>query len=117
MTLFCKLCATEEGFFKFGTVPNRDNNPLDLRHSPHAHHEAGSPDGIGEIDTVADGWADAERQAQLWASRGLTLAQAIHTLAPPNENDTDGYLEFVIVGFGGRVDANTPMSQVLEIQA
>lgn len=120
MTLFVKLCATEEGFFKYGTVPNRDNNPLDLRHSPHSLHDPGNPDGIGRIDSVADGFVDAERQAQLWAQRGLTLEQAIYLLAPPGPpdyNDAEGYLAFVVEGFGGKVTADTPMSQVLEIQA
>lgn len=116
MTLFVKLCATEEGFYRYGTVPNRDNNPLDLRHSPHSLHP-GDPNGIGVIDTPADGIADAERQARLWADRGLTLRAAIYELAPPgppDSNDSAGYLAFVIARFGGRVDADTPMSQVLE---
>ncbi len=117
MTMFVQLCATEEGWYKWGSVPNRLNNPLDLRHSPHSSHDPGDPDGIGHIDTLVDGWADAERQAKLWAQRGLTLAQAIYELAPPDENDTEAYLQFVINGFGGRVSADSLMSQVLEIQA
>ena len=118
MTLFCKLCATEEGFFLPGSLPARDHNPMDLRHSPHSQH-ADDPNAIGSIDSDTDGWADAERQAQLWADRGLTLRQAIYTEAPPcvDGNNAANYLAFVIAGFGGRVDADTPMSQVLEIQA
>ena len=52
MTLFVKLCATEEGFWKSGTVPNRNNNPMDLRHSLHSEHP-GDLNAIGAIDTVA----------------------------------------------------------------
>lgn len=118
MTLFVKLCARYEGFGKPGAVPTRDNNPMDLRHSPHSSHAGEDPDGIGEIDTVADGWADAERQAALWASRGLTIKQAVEQfLAPANENNPTAYLNFLIVNFGGRIDAGTQMSQVLEILA
>lgn len=118
MTLFVKLCATEEGFFIPGSLPNRDNNPMDLRHSPHSGH-AGDHNAIGQIDTTTDGWSDAERQAQLWAERGYTLKQAIYTEAPPgvDGNNAANYLAFVIAGFSGRVNADTPMSQVLDIQA
>lgn len=113
---FCQLCATEEGFYKYGSIPNRFNNPLDLRHSPHSVHE-GDPNSIGRIDSISDGWLDAERQAGLWAGRGLTLGETIAILAPPIENDTEAYLQFVLAGFGGRVDADTLMSKVLEIPA
>jgi hypothetical protein len=118
MTLFVKLCCTEEGFFIPGSLPARDHNPLDLRHSPHSEHP-GDPNAIGVIDNNADGFADAERQARLWADRGDTLQQAIYTEAPPgvDSNNAANYLAFVIAGFGGRVDADTPMSKVLEIQA
>lgn len=117
MTKFVALCAREEGFYKFGSVPDLNNNPMDLRHSPHSYHDPDDPNGIGKIDTVADGFADAERQSQLWASRGLTLRQAIYQLAPPTENNTEGYLAFVLAGFGGQVEETTPMIQVLQIQA
>lgn len=111
------LIATEEGFFKSGTLPQRNNNPGDLRHSPHSQHDPRDPNAIGKIDTVTDGWADLERQIQVDASRGLTLQQAIYSWAPPTENDTAQYLQFVIDGFGGAVDAETPLKQVLEISA
>lgn len=115
---FVQLCATEEGFGKPGTVPTRDNNPMDLRHSPHSSHVGEDASAIGEIDSLADGWADAERQAQLWADRGLTLQQAVEDyLAPPSENNSLEYLAFVIAGFHGAVGENTPMADVLRIPA
>lgn len=118
MTLFVKLCATKEGYFHPDSLPARNHNPLDLRHSPHSQHP-GDPNAIGDIDNDADGFADAERQAQLWADRGDTLKQAIYTEAPPgvDGNNPANYLAFVLDGFGGKVDVNTPMSQVLQIQA
>jgi len=118
MTLLAKLIATEEGFFRAGKlpdVPQRDNNPGDLRHSPHSSHAGEDPNAIGEIDTVADGWADLERQLQLDADRGLTLSQAIYEWAPPSDgNDTARYLVDVMAGFPpGSVGPGTPLSQVL----
>jgi hypothetical protein len=87
--------AHEEGFYVPGSVPNRDNNPGDLRHSPHSFHSAGDPNGIGQIDTITDGWSDLERQLQIYASRGLTVAQAIEEYAPPTENNSAAYLAYV----------------------
>jgi hypothetical protein len=117
MTKLAQLIATEEGFFKSGTLPQRSNNPGDLRHSPHSRHDPNDPNAIGDIDTVADGWADLERQLKIDASRGMTLRQAIYSWAPPSENNTAQYLQFVIDGFGGAVDGDTPLSMALEIQA
>lgn len=113
MTLFVKLCANEEGYWKIGSVPNRDNNPMDLRHSPHSSHPQ-DPNGIGVIDTRVNGFADAERQAKIWADRGLTLRQTIYILAPPNENNSEKYLQDVISGFDGRVTGDSLMTQVLQ---
>lgn len=119
MTLFVKLCATQEGFFLPGSLPARDHNPMDLRHAPHTEHDASAPNAIGREPDDATGFADAERQAQLWASRGDTLKQAIYTEAPPgvDGNNAAGYLAHVIAGFGGRVDEDTSMVKVLEIMA
>jgi len=100
MSKLALLIANEEGFNVPGSVPNRDNNPGDLRHSPHSFHTAADPDGIGQIDSVADGWADLERQLQLYADRGLTLTQAIYEFAPPSENDSAEYLAYICTGLG-----------------
>lgn len=116
MTKLAQLIAREEGFFSAGTLPQRNHNPGDLRHSPHSQHP-GDPDAIGAIDTDADGWADLDRQLRMYAERGLTLQQAIYEWAPPTENDTERYLAFVVNGFGGMVDADAPLSSVLEIPA
>ena len=117
MTKLARLIATQEGFFRVGTLPNRDHNPGDLRHSPHSEHDPSAPNAIGRIDTDEDGWADLERQLRLYAERGLNLGQAIYEFAPTTENDSAGYLSFVVNGFGGAVGADTPLSQVLEIEA
>jgi hypothetical protein len=109
-----QLIAQYEGFYVPGSLPQRDNNPGDLRHSPHSEH-SGDPDAIGQIDTPQDGWEDLERQLQLYADRGMTLGQAIGEFAPPTENNTNAYLQFVCKGLG--CSADTPVSQVLYIGA
>jgi hypothetical protein len=92
-----QLIAREEGYGIPGTVPTRDNNPGDLRHSPHSFH-SGDSNAIGQIDTPADGWADLERQLDLYAGRGMTLEQAIYEFAPPSENNSAEYLAYVCSG-------------------
>jgi hypothetical protein len=100
MSKLARVMAQEEGFYVVGSVPSRDHNPLDLRHSNHSSHAGEGPNDIGVIDNDVDGWADAERQLQLYASRGLTLQQMVETLAPPSENNTQQYLDFVCQGMG-----------------
>jgi hypothetical protein len=100
MSKLARLIAAEEGYGIPETVPTRDNNPGDLRHSPHSFHPADAPDAIGAIDTPSDGWADLERQLQLYAQRGMTLRQAIYEFAPPEENNSEQYLAYVCKGLG-----------------
>jgi hypothetical protein len=113
VTKLAELIAQEEGFNVEGSVPNRNNNPGDLRHSPHSLHAPGNPDGIGVIPTVAEGWADLERQLELYAARGLTLEQAIYEFAPPTENNSAQYLNFVCEGLG--CPPETLMADALKI--
>ena len=94
------LIAQEEGYGVPGAIPTTHNNPGDLRHSPHSSHTAADPDAIGQIDTSADGWADLERQLEIYAGRGMTLAAAIYEFAPPSENNSAAYLAFVCKGLG-----------------
>ena len=106
MSRLARLIAQEEGFGIPGAIPTRDNNPGDLRHSPHSFHTADAHDAIGQIDSVQDGWADLERQLQLYAARGLTLRQAIYEFAPESENNSEQYLAYVCKGLG--VDPGLP---------
>lgn len=112
MSKLAHLIAQEEGYGIPGSLPTRDNNPGDLRHSPHSFH-LGDPNAIGQIDTPEDGWADLERQLQLFADRGMTLRAAIYEFAPPTENDSERYLAFVCKGLG--VPDNVPVAEALTI--
>ena|ERR1700693_1968691 len=103
MSKLAQLIAKEEGYGIPGSVPTRDNNPGDLRHSPHSFH-AGDPNAIGQIPTIEEGWADLERQLQLYGERGLTLREAIYEFAPPTENNSAQYLNFVCQGLGCQPD-------------
>ena len=112
MSRLAHLIAQEEGYGIPGAVPTTHNNPGDLRHSPHSFH-LGDPEAIGQIDSPEDGWADLERQLQLFADRNMTLRAAIYAFAPPEENDTERYLNFVCKGLGLPDDA--PVAEALKI--
>jgi hypothetical protein len=107
------LIADEEGYGIPDALPTRDNNPGDLRHSPHSEHDPSAPDAIGKIDTSQHGWADLEEQLQRYAARGLTLQQAIYEFAPPTENNSAAYLKFVCDGLGCTPD--TTVAAALQI--
>jgi hypothetical protein len=112
-----RAIGAEEGFGVPGTIPTTHHNPGDLRHSPHSFH-AGDPNAIGQIDSDEDGWADMERQLELFEARGYTLRQAIFEWAPPTENNTAQYLGFVVKRLGLTPDqAGMPLAQAMEIGA
>jgi len=113
MSKLAQLIASEEGFFKSGSLPQRRNNPGDLRHSPHSSHEGEAPNDIGVIPTAAQGWEDLESQLQLDANRGWTLQQLVYTYAPPSENNSAQYLQYLCDGLG--CTADTLVSAALKI--
>lgn len=94
MSKLAEAIAREEGFFVEGSMPQRQCNPGDLRHAPGETHP-GNPDAVGCFPDAATGWAALERQLGLYASRGMTVQQAIYEFAPPSENDSAAYLAYV----------------------
>lgn len=72
-----------------------NNNPVNLRFA--RQRESTGPDdkGFAIFPTAEAGWRAALRQILLDAERGLTLREYIYKFAPPNENDTEGYLAYV----------------------
>ena len=87
--------AHEEGFYIPGSLPNRDHNPGDLRHSPHSFHLPSAPNAIGVIDNDADGWEDLNTQLREYAERDMTIQAMVFDYAPPSENNTAGYLAYI----------------------
>lgn len=113
MTKLAQLIAKEEGYGIPGSLPTRNNNPGDLRHSPHSFHLGSAPNAIGKIDSAADGWSDLERQLQIDGERGWTLRELIYSYAPPIENNSEQYLNYVCQGLGCQPD--TLVTEALKI--
>jgi hypothetical protein len=106
-----QLIAHNEGFGVPGAIPTVRNNPGDLKHSPHSSHVGIGPNDIGIIDTVANGWADLERQLRIYAEEGLTLQEMVNVYlgfakdAPLDTSIVDGnnrvpYLNTICSGLG-----------------
>ena len=112
MSKLAEAIAKEEGFGISGAVPTRNLNPGDIEHAPGEMHNTSSP--IGSFSTVEEGWAALERQLQLFADRGLTVAEAIYTFAPPTENNSAAYLAYVISELPG-CSSDTLVSDALKI--
>jgi hypothetical protein len=104
--------ARKEGFYVAGSLPQRQNNPGDLRHAPGENHP-GNPDAVGAFPTAEAGWAALERQLGLYAARGLTVADMVYEYAPESENDSAAYLNYVCEYVG--CQPNDLVSQVLTI--
>ena len=104
MSKLAQLIAQREGYGIAGDIPTTHNNPGDLEHAPGETHDTGSP--IGEFIDPSAGWAALEGQLQKYADRGLTMQQMTYIYAPPTENDTDGYLDFLCQGLGCQPDTS-----------
>jgi hypothetical protein len=113
-TRFAQLIAEIEGFNRPGTIPNRRHNPGDLRHSVHGSHEGIGPDDVAIEPDDQTGVDDLEHQLQLYARRGMTIGQAVNVYAPPTENNTSRYLDFICRGLG--LPPGAPMTLALPVQ-
>ena len=100
--------ATFEGFFRTdtSTLAQRNNNPGNLRSGP---GQVGvDANGYAVFPTLDAGWQALYNQIALDTARGLTVSQFMGKYAPPSENDTNTYTNYVIGQLG--VSADTPLS-------
>lgn len=112
VTKLALAIAHQEGYFIPGSLPNRNNNPGDLRHAPGENHP-GNPDAVGAFPTARLGWEALQRQLGLYAERGLTVADMVYEYAPESENDSAAYLNYVCQYVG--CQPTDLVSQVLTI--
>ena len=88
----------------------RNNNPVNLRYMVQKESAGADSDGFARFPAPESGWRAAHRQIKLDQKRNLTLQQFIFKFAPPNENDSDNYLEFVAKEL--RMSKATPISEL-----
>lgn len=78
-----------EGAFIQGSLPRRDDNPLDLRNWGTTPIVGGFARFPNMVAGVRAGYLD------VLANVGRPLRDFIFKFAPPTENNTNGYLEWV----------------------
>lgn len=84
----------------------RNNNPGNIRALPGQKADA---QGFRIFDSMGEGVAAMDRQLDRYAGRGKnTVASIISTWAPPNENDTQAYINSVAEQMG--VDPNATLT-------
>ena len=107
--------ATAEGYFVAGSVPQRNNNPGDLRGAPWLTN----PKVINhfvQFSTPGQGIAGLYHQVALDMARGVTLRQLISKWAPPSDgNNTENYLKETARRVG-IADVDQPLQELLEIE-
>jgi hypothetical protein len=106
--------ATMEGWFKPGTIAQRNNNPGNLR----MWGNLPVVDGYAVFPTPDAGWAALNRQVDLNISRGLSLQEFFSGKAgvyggyapAADANDPRGYAQYVAGQIG--VDPTIPLNRV-----
>jgi hypothetical protein len=89
--------------------PQRNNNPVNLRYAGQANSHK-TDDNFADFDYPHQGWIAAHKQIELDQGRGLTFEKFIAKFAPPNENNTSQYLQFVCTQL--KVTPETPLKDV-----
>jgi len=94
----------------------RNNNPVNLKFAGQNEAIGQDSDGFAIFPTPMAGWRAAHAQIKLDQVRGLTLKQFIFKFAPPEENNTNAYLEFVMDHLQIEDDPNpTPDTKLFDI--
>lgn len=101
--------AHMEGFGIANVTPTINNNPLDIRYANQANAlpeatVAGHPAPIARFGTKGAGVCAGYRDLLAKIANGMTLRQLIYVFAPPNENNSKVYLEFVVKETGIALD-------------
>ena len=103
MTLVVAV-ATIEGFYVPGSRPNRNNNPGDIEWGTFARMNGATaletpkgnePARFAYFPNAEVGFAALHALLSGPAYASLTIEEAINKYAPPTENNTANYVEFV----------------------
>lgn len=86
-----------------------NNNPGNLRFAGQTGATQGKG-GFAKFSSPEAGFKAIIGQLGIYARKGMTLAKAISTYAPPSENDTATYIKQIAEATG--IPPNTPLSQV-----
>jgi hypothetical protein len=97
--------AQMEGYNVPGSIAQRYNNPGNLRYAPTESGSANTASGtFATFDTPQDGYAALQSYIESKASSGMSFRDFIYMYAPPTENNTSNYLNFVTGQLGVGAD-------------
>lgn len=108
MTLL-EAIAHIEGFYVTGSRPNRNNNPGDIEWGPFARSHgataietvpAGEKARFAYFPAPEIGFAALHALLSSSAYAGLTIEETINKYAPPSENNSANYLNYVCDNVG-----------------
>jgi hypothetical protein len=91
-----KLSPLETLLVKHMNASQRNSNPGNLRYAKQKEATGKDDKGFAVFPDGPSGWRALHNQIKLDQKRGLLLFQFISKYAPPNENNTSKYLEFVV---------------------
>lgn len=110
--------ASAEGFFVAGALPQRNNNPGDLRSAPWLTHPVVT-NGFWTANSIGAGVAGLLHQIALDIARGQSLQQLIYSWAPPSDgNNTANYLKETVrrlAAQGYEIDPAKPLQDYLTV--
>jgi hypothetical protein len=76
-------------------LSQKNNNPVNLRYKGQRESIGKGEKDFALFSTPMAGWRAAHSQIALDITRGLTIREFIFKFAPPSENNTNAYLDFV----------------------
>ncbi len=99
---FLEAIAREEGFYKAGTRPNRNNNPGDIEWGKftQAHGATHGDPRFAVFPDATTGFSAMRALFQSSGYKGLTVEAALNRWAPPVENQTNAYIANVCLWCG-----------------
>jgi len=80
------------------TRAQRNKNPGNLKFAKQEGAVGQDDRGFAVFKTDIDGWQALVKQIQLDAKRGLTIERFVKKYAPPTENDSRAYCDFICKG-------------------
>jgi len=93
--------GTFGGVERDGTPAWRNHNPGNLRSSPFQCGERGGfalfyDDHVGMMSLLYDLWIKATDRSKTGLTSKSTLRELMLIYAPPSENDTESYIQFIV---------------------
>ena len=109
------------------TAGKRNKNPLNIRYNASndwfgRDRKEGTPEGFETFISTAHGVRAADKVLENYSEYGInSVREVINRFAPPNENDTDGYVDFVAkelgIGADDRINLRNPQTRTELLKA